>query len=122
VTTLVLLSLFFFIAIFLLSKKFSFLKIIISLSFLLYILLISSDQYERFEIENEMIKFDDNKDGFYSKDEITPKFLKLERELISDTGSNLFILIGYPICLAYIILISLLFKILQFINTKIRQN
>lgn len=121
-TTLVLLSLFFFIAIFLLSKKFGFLKIIISLSFLLYILFISIDQYERFEIENEMIKFDDNKDGFYSKDEITPKFLKLERELISDTGSNLFILIGYPLCLIYIFLISLLLKILQFINIKIRQN
>ena len=121
--TLIIFCLFFLSIIFLLTKsKVSLFKIIILLSLLLYISLISLDQYSRFRLETEMINFDKNKDGFYSEDEITPEFLQLQKKLINDTGSNLFILIGYPICLLYIIITALLFKFFRFIYKKIRNN
>ena len=69
------------------------------------------EQYDKYEIEQKMEKFDINKDGFYSDSEFEAnnELKELQEELINDSGSNLFILFGYPICLFYTIIITIIF-------------
>lgn len=110
---------FFLFILYLRRKKISYIKIIIFSSLLLYIIPVLLVKYEDYEIETKMKKFDTNNDGFYSKSEINYEFEELERDLITDSGSNLFILFGYPICLIYSIIISLIYKISDYIHIKI---
>ena len=110
---------FFLFILYLRRKKISYIKIIIFSSLLLYIIPVLLVKYEDYEIETKMKKFDTNNDGFYSKSEINYEFEELERDLITDSGSNLFILFGYPICLIYSIIISLIYKISDYIQIKI---
>ncbi|WP_290803073.1 hypothetical protein [Flavobacterium sp.] len=66
-----------------------------------------------------MKKFDLNNDGFYSKDERNYEFEKLEHELISDSGTNIFIIFGYSLCLAYSLAVVLIYSLLNFLKIKI---
>ena len=93
------------------KKKISYFKIILSSSILLYLTPVLIGQYNKYEIEQEMEKFDLDKDGFYSdaEFEINSELEELQKELINDSGSNLFILFGYPICLFYTIIMALIF-------------
>lgn len=109
---------FFLFILYLRRKKISYIKIIIFSSLLLYIIPVLLVKYEDYEIETKMKKFDTNNDGFYSKSEINYEFEELERDLITDSGSNLFILFGYPICLIYSIIITLIYKISVYIYTN----
>ena len=87
----------------------------------MYIIPIIAFQYDKYKIEEEMKKFDLNQDGFYSSNEINSDFEKLQKQLISDTGSNFFILVGYPICLLYSILMVLLFNIFDYLSIEIKK-
>ena len=113
---------FFLCILYLRRKKLSYIKIILFSSLLLYIIPVLLVKYEDYEIETKMKKFDTNNDGFYSKSEINYEFEELERDLITDSGSNLFILFGYPICLIYSIIISLIYKISDYIHIKITKQ
>lgn len=115
----IILSLIYLVCIFYLRKKqVSYIKIVIVSSLLFYIIPIAILQYNKYQIEQEMKIFDTNNDGFYSDNEINYKYEELERELITDSGSNLFILFGYPLCLIYSILTILLFKITDYLYIK----
>ena len=78
-----------------------------SLTFYLVPVVIS--KYENYIIEKEMNKFDLNNDGFFSLNEMNPELEKLQLKYISDSGANLFLLYGFPICLIYSIITSLFY-------------
>jgi len=113
--------LYFILLIFLRKKNIVFFKIILISSLVLYVIPILAFQYDKYKIEEEMKKFDLNQDGFYSSNEINADFYGLQKQLTSDTGSNFFILIGYPICLLYSILMVLLFKIFDYLSIEIQK-
>lgn len=110
---------FFLCILYLRNKKISYIKTILFSSLLLYIIPVLIVKYDDYEIETKMKKFDTDNDGFYSKSEINYEFEELERDLITDSGSNLFILFGYPICLVYSILITVFYKITYHLFIKI---
>ena len=62
-------------------------------------------------IKQEMEKYDINKDGFFSKDEMTYELEELENNLINDSGFGIFVFFGYPFCLLYTIILALIFHI-----------
>ena len=58
-----------------------------------------------------MKKYDINKDGFFSKEEMTYELEELEKDLINDSGFGIFVFFGYPFCLLYTIMITLIFHV-----------
>ena len=93
------------------KKKISFFKIIFFSSVILYLIPILAFQYESYMIKQEMEKYDINKDGFFSKDEMTYELEELENNLINDSGFGIFVFFGYPFCLLYTIILALIFHI-----------
>ena len=93
------------------KKKISYFKIIFFSSVILYLIPILAFQYESYMIKQEMEKYDINKDGFFSKDEMTYELEELEKNLINDSGFGIFVFFGYPFCLLYTIILALIFHI-----------
>ena len=93
------------------KKKISYFKIIFFSSVILYLIPILAFQYESYMIKQEMEKYDINKDGFFSKDEMTYELEELENNLINDSGFGIFVFFGYPFCLLYTIILALIFHI-----------
>ena len=93
------------------KKKISYFKIIFFSSVILYLIPILAFQYESYKIKQEMEKYDINKDGFFSKDEMTYELEELENNLINDSGFGIFVFFGYPFCLLYTIILALIFHI-----------
>ena len=93
------------------KKKISYFKIIFFSSVILYLIPILAFQYENYKIKQEMEKYDINKDGFFSKDEMTYELEELENNLINDSGFGIFVFFGYPFCLLYTIILALIFHI-----------
>ena len=93
------------------KKKISYFKIIFFSSVILYLIPILAFQYESYMIKQEMEKYDINKDGFFSKDEMTFELEELENNLINDSGFGIFVFFGYPFCLLYTIILALIFHI-----------
>ena len=93
------------------KKKISYFKIIFFSSVILYLIPILAFQYESYMIKQEMEKYDINKDGFFSKDEMTYELEELENNLINDSGFGIFVFFGYPFCLLYTIILALIFRI-----------
>ena len=92
------------------KKKISYFKIIFFSSVILYLIPILAFQYESYMIKQEMEKYDINKDGFFSKDEMTYELEELENNLINDSGFGIFVFFGYPFCLLYTIILALILK------------
>ena len=106
------LSFFFLLCIFWLrKKKISYFKIIFFSSVILYLIPILAFQYENYKIKQEMEKYDINKDGFFSMEEMTFELEELENNLINDSGFGIFVFFGYPFCLLYTIILALIFHI-----------
>ena len=93
------------------KKKISYFKIIFFSSVILYLIPILAFQYESYKIKQEMEKYDINKDGFFSKDEMTYELVELENNLINDSGFGIFVFFGYPFCLLYTLMICLIFHV-----------
>ena len=93
------------------KKKISYFKIIFFSSVILYLIPILAFQYESYKIKEEMKKYDINKDGFFSKEEMTYELEELEKDLINDSGFGIFVFFGYPFCLLYTIMITLIFHV-----------
>lgn len=93
------------------KRKISYFKIIFFSSVILYLIPILAFQYESYMIKQEMEKYDINKDGFFSKDEMTYELEELENNLINDSGFGIFVFFGYPFCLLYTIILALIFHI-----------
>ena len=93
------------------KKKISYFKIIFFSSVILYLIPILVFQYESYMIKQEMEKYDINKDGFFSKDEMTYELEELENNLITASGFGIFVFFGYFFCLLYTIISALLFHI-----------
>ena len=93
------------------KKKISYFKIIFFSSVILYLIPILAFQYESYMIKQEMEKYDINKDGFFSKEEMTYELEELENNLINDSGFGIFVFFGYPFCLLYTIILALIFHI-----------
>ena len=93
------------------KRKISYFKIIFFSSVILYLITILAFQYESYMIKQEMEKYDINKDGFFSKDEMTYELEELENNLINDSGFGIFVFFGYPFCLLYTIILALIFHI-----------
>ena len=93
------------------KRKISYFKIIFFSSVILYLIPILAFQYENYKIKQEMEKYDINKDGFFSKDEMTYELEELENNLINDSGFGIFVFFGYPFCLLYTIILALIFHI-----------
>ena len=93
------------------KKKISYFKIIFFSSVILYLIPILAFQYESYKIKQEMEKYDINKDGFFSKEEMTYELEELENNLINDSGFGIFVFFGYPFCLLYTIILALIFHI-----------
>ncbi len=104
------------------KKRISVFKLTIINAFLLFIIIIFIEYYEQKILINSLEKFDLNKDGFYNNVEINEEFIKIENEIISDSGSRLFILYGFPVCLIYSIFITFLYKLILFINEIFSKN
>jgi hypothetical protein len=105
---------------FLRNKNISYFKIITGSSLLIYIISVLFIQINKYEIENKMKRFDTNNDGFYSRSEINYEFSELETELITDSGSNLFIMFGYPISLIYFVFITSIYHLSNYLYIKIK--
>ena len=89
------------------------------MSVILYLIPILAFQYESYKIKQEMEKFDINKDGIFSNDEMTYELEELENDLINDSGFGIFVYFGFPFCLFYTSMISLLFYVItKFIIPK----
>ena len=93
------------------KKKISYFKIIFFSSVILYLIPILAFQYESYKIKQEMEKYNINKDGFFSKEEMTYELEELENNLINDSGFGIFVFFGYPFCLLYTIILALIFHI-----------
>ena len=93
------------------KRKISYFKIIFFSSVILYLIPILAFQYENYKIKQEMEKYDINKDGFFSKEEMTYELEELENNLINDSGFGIFVFFGYPFCLLYTIILALIFHI-----------
>ena len=93
------------------KKKISYFKIIFFSSVILYLIPILAFQYESYKIKEEMKKYDINKDGFFSKEEMTYELEELENNLINDSGFGIFVFFGYPFCLLYTLMICLIFHV-----------
>ncbi|MQP25716.1 hypothetical protein GFJ94_11645 [Flavobacterium sp. LMO8] len=102
------------------KKKISYFKIIFFSSVILYLIPILAFQYESYKIKQEMKKYDINNDGFFSKEEMTYELEELENNLINDSGFGIFVFFGYPFCLLYTIMITLIFHVTtKFIKPKL---
>ena len=93
------------------KKKISYFKIIFFSSVILYLIPILAFQYESYKIKQEIKKYDINNDGFFSKEEMTYELEELEKDLINDSGFGIFVFFGYPFCLLYTIMITLIFHV-----------
>ena len=93
------------------KRKISYFKIIFFSSVILYLIPILAFQYESYKIKQEMEKYDINKDGFFSMEEMTFELEELENNLINDSGFGIFVFFGYPFCLLYTIILALIFHI-----------
>jgi hypothetical protein len=111
--------LFLFLILFLRKKKVNYFIIITFSSVIIYSTLLFLNHIEKEELEKKIEKLDLNKDGFFSKDENTEELKILENELISDTGENMFILFGLPICFIFTTGNVLVFYILNKVYHKI---
>ena len=60
----------------------------ISLFFIIYLLIVGGATYVGISSELNLQKFDLNRDGFFSGNEITPELKKALRKVTSDTGRN----------------------------------
>ena len=117
---LIILTVLFLVLIYFLRKiSVKYYKIILLSSLVFYLIPILLVKYDDYILEKKMKKFDLNNDGFYSKNEINYEFEELEHELISDSGTNLFIIFGYPLCLAYSLAVVLIYSLLNFLKIKI---
>ena len=59
-----------------------------------------------------MEKYDINKDGFFSMEEMTFELEELENNLINDSGFGILVFFGYPFCLLYTLIICLISSVL----------
>lgn len=104
---------------FLRKKKVNYFIIITFSSVIIYSPLLFLNYIKKEDLEKKVEKLDLNKDVFFSKDEDTEEFKILENELISDTGENMFILFGLPICFIFTTGNVLVFYILNQVYHKI---
>lgn len=101
------------------KKKISYFKIITISSISLFLIFALSLQYSEYEDKQELRKFDLNENGKIEGNEYTYEYEQLEMDIITYNGTNQFYIFGYPFCLAYSIIIVLIYYILTKLITFI---
>lgn len=100
------------------SKKWKWFWISFTIFFLFYLLIVGGSTYGSISSKLTLLKFDLNGDGFFTKNEITPEQIKAERNVISDTGRNLSVVIGLIFSGIIAIFVFTIGKIFEYFKKK----
>ncbi|WP_369047692.1 hypothetical protein [Tenacibaculum sp. UWU-22] len=84
----------------------------------IYFLIVGGATYSDISSELALQKFDLNRDGFFSGDEITPEQNKAMRKVISDTGRNFSIITGVIFSVTIALIVFIMGKISECIDKR----